>query len=114
MLARVAGSSRRLARVPALQAQLPAATTLISRRTPIFAASDDRAVAPDAPRSLSTKAFTRDLSSKAALSKMGTLSVDPLGGSSAVQGAEYVLAGFDSLVNWARKSSMWPMTFGLA
>ena len=43
-----------------------------------------------------------------------TLSVDPLGGSSAVQGAEYVLAGFDSLVNWARKSSMWPMTFGLA
>ena len=48
------------------------------------------------------------------LSKMGTLSVDPLASSSAVQGVEYVLTGLDSLVNWARKSSMWPMTFGLA
>ena len=49
-----------------------------------------------------------------ALSKMGTLSVDPLAASSTVQGVEYVLTGFDSLVNWARKSSLWPMTFGLA
>ena len=31
-----------------------------------------------------------------------------------VQGVEYVLTGLDRLVNWARKSSMWPMTFGLA
>ena len=56
----------------------------------------------------------RELSSKAAVSKLGTLSVDPLASSSTVQGVEYVLTGFDSLVNWARKSSMWPMTFGLA
>ena len=34
--------------------------------------------------------------------------------SSTVQGVEYVLTGLDRLVNWARKSSMWPMTFGLA
>ena len=56
----------------------------------------------------------RELSSKAAVSKLGTLSVDPLASSSTVQGVEYVLTGFDSLVNWARESSMWPMTFGLA
>ena len=57
----------------------------------------------------------RELSSRpSTLSKMGTLSVDPLASSSTVQGVEYVLTGFDKLVNWARKSSMWPMTFGLA
>lgn len=28
--------------------------------------------------------------------------------------AEYVVSKMDSLVNWARQGSMWPMTFGLA
>ena len=28
--------------------------------------------------------------------------------------AEYVVSGLDELANWARKGSMWPMTFGLA
>ena len=27
--------------------------------------------------------------------------------------AEYVVTGLDELANWARKGSMWPMTFGL-
>jgi len=29
-------------------------------------------------------------------------------------GAEYVVSKVDSLLNWARKGSLWPMTFGLA
>ena len=29
-------------------------------------------------------------------------------------GAEYVVTKLDELVNWGRKGSMWPMTFGLA
>lgn len=28
--------------------------------------------------------------------------------------AQYVVSKLDQLVNWARKGSMWPMTFGLA
>jgi NADH:ubiquinone oxidoreductase subunit B-like Fe-S oxidoreductase len=27
---------------------------------------------------------------------------------------EYVVSKVDELVNWARKGSLWPMTFGLA
>ena len=58
----------------------------------------------------------REQSSKAALAKisMGELGVDRMAGNSTVQGVEYVLTGLDRLVNWARKTSMWPMTFGLA
>lgn len=29
-------------------------------------------------------------------------------------GAEFVVTKIDEIVNWARKGSMWPMTFGLA
>ena len=90
----LAASSRGFALAPA--------STLL-RRTPAVAAPDRR---PEQQQ--------RELSSKVALSKMGSLSVDPLAANTNVQGVEYVLTGFDKLVNWARKSSMWPMTFGLA
>ncbi len=37
-----------------------------------------------------------------------------MGGVSDVIGANFVTARLDKLVNWARKSSLWPTTFGLA
>jgi NADH-quinone oxidoreductase subunit B len=37
-----------------------------------------------------------------------------MGGVSDVLGANFVTARLDTLVNWARKSSLWPATFGLA
>jgi len=56
----------------------------------------------------------RNLASKAAVSKMGALAVDPLKMNTTVQGVEDAITGLERLVNWARKSSRWPMTFGLA
>ena len=37
-----------------------------------------------------------------------------MGGVSDTMGTNFVTAQLDKLVNWARKSSLWPMTFGLA
>ena len=37
-----------------------------------------------------------------------------MGGVSDTLGANFVTAQLDKVVNWARKSSLWPMTFGLA
>jgi len=37
-----------------------------------------------------------------------------LGGVSDVIGSNFVTAQLDKLVNWARRSSLWPATFGLA
>jgi NADH-quinone oxidoreductase subunit B len=37
-----------------------------------------------------------------------------LGGVSDTLGANFMTAQLDKLVNWARRSSLWPMTFGLA
>ena len=45
---------------------------------------------------------------------MGELSNDRVANSPSMQSAEYVMTQFDRLANWARKSTMWPMTFGLA
>jgi NADH-quinone oxidoreductase subunit B len=37
-----------------------------------------------------------------------------MGGVSDVVGANFITAKLDKLVNWARRSSLWPATFGLA
>lgn len=31
-----------------------------------------------------------------------------------IPGANTIIASIDTIVNWARLSSLWPMTFGLA
>ena len=37
-----------------------------------------------------------------------------MGGISDVVGANFITARLDKIVNWARRSSLWPATFGLA
>ena len=94
--------------------RLPAAGMV--RASPLLAPAMRGALAPAALRVSAMQESQREMSARPTLSKpnMGTLAVDPLGENSTVQGVEYVLTGLDRLVNWARKSSMWPMTFGLA
>lgn len=92
MLRALRGPSKRLAQPLAARAWAPAAHVASTRMGPLQ---------------------RRDAISNA-LSKMGELGTDKMAALPAIQGIEYVLTGFDRLANWARKSSLWPMTFGLA
>jgi len=56
----------------------------------------------------------RDHSDQTSLTKMGELSLDTFGQKQSVQGVEFVLTKVDQVINWARKGSIWPLTFGLA
>ena len=102
-LRRGSGLAQRL-RGPLRSGAFAPAQAVLARSTPLWQADRDS----------SSPARQVASSNSVALSKMGTLAVDRMAGNSAVQGAEYVLTGLDRLVNWARKSSVWPMTFGLA
>ena len=92
MLRALRSSSKRLAQPLAARAWAPTAHVASTRLGPLQ---------------------RRDATSNA-LSKMGELGTDKMAALPAIQGIEYVLTGFDRLANWARKSSLWPMTFGLA
>ena len=99
-LRRSGGLAQRL-RGPLRSGALAPTQAVLARSTPLWQAERDSSNQVESSNSV-------------ALLKMGTLGVDRMAGNSAVQGAEYVLTGLDRLVNWARKSSVWPMTFGLA
>lgn len=43
-----------------------------------------------------------------------TALVEVEGGIKAIPGANTFIVSLDKIVNWARLSSLWPMTFGLA
>ena len=75
-----------------------APTSTLLRRTPMAASPTIDVRKEELRRGLSSGGSEQ----------MGSLAVDPLAGNTNVQGVESVLTGFDKLVNWARKSSMWP------
>lgn len=67
------------------------------------------AVSASTPRSISTSYPTA-----APAPTLPTAAVAAASGGGAASAADYVVAKVDDLMNWARTSSMWPMTFGLA
>eukprot|EP00899_Mesostigma_viride_P016129 jgi/Mesvir1/24517/Mv21860-RA.1 len=55
--------------------------------------------------------LTRPTDTASVLQKMA---ISPPPANAVTNTADFVVSKFDHLVNWARRSSMWPMTFGLA
>lgn len=68
-------------------------------------------------RLIQTRAFSAAAAGKAPVAAASSGAVDQAKLNAVMTGkdrAEYVVAKMDDLANWARKGSMWPMTFGLA
>ncbi|ETP01471.1 NADH-ubiquinone oxidoreductase 20 kDa subunit, mitochondrial [Phytophthora nicotianae CJ01A1] len=57
---------------------------------------------------------TSTVASESALQQRGDIGDLLAGNAVARNGAEYVVSRLDDLMNWSKKSSLWPLSFGLA
>ncbi|TYZ62187.1 hypothetical protein PybrP1_004939 [[Pythium] brassicae (nom. inval.)] len=109
-----AGSSARVATALLVS---PRCAIIARRKSTMLTAVARRsaAAARSAPRSATAALHsTAPAAASPEVSQRGDISDLLAGNATARNSVEYVVSKVDDLVNWGRKGSLWPMTFGLA